>query len=276
VSAAERLALAYVADHPEAAARLLERIDPPDAAALLASLPAAMSAAVYGALGPSTAAACAAALADDVLAALLGELPLDVAGAALRQVEPARHEGLLAKLADERRGALGAMLAYPEHSAGALADPLVLALPDDSSVADAQRQLRRAAGHRFPTLYIVARDRTLVGVLAIHELMAARPRETLAAVMQRDVTWLDAYTDLATVAVHPAWDDFDALPVVDGARRLVGAIRYRTLRRIHRERARPMMATIVGLTELYWAGLAGMLTSLAPPQTPTGEASDVA
>jgi len=276
MSAPERLALAYVADHPEAAARLLERADPPDVAALLASLPAAMRAAVYAALGPTTAAACAAALDDEVLAALLGELPLDVAGAALRRVEPARHEGLLARLADERRGALGAMLAYPENTAGALADPLVLALPDDSSVEDAQRQLRRPAGHRFQTLYLVARDRTLVGVLTIPELMAARPREALTAVMQRNVARLDAYTDLATVAVHPAWDDFDVLPVVDEARRLVGAISHRTLRRMHRVRTRPMMATIVGLSELYWVGLAGILASLAPPQTPTGEASDVA
>jgi hypothetical protein len=51
---------------------------------------------------------------------------------------------------------------------------------------------------------------------------------------------------------------------VDVAGRLIGAIRHQAVRRLSQDPGRPMMATIVGLSELYWAGLAGMLASLAP------------
>ena len=113
-------------------------------------------------------------------------------------------------------------------------------------------------------------------MLAIPELMAARPKEALAAVMRRDLVRLDGRADLATVAVHPAWRDFDALPVVDAAGRLLGAIRHKTIRQMTFGDGRPMMATLVGLSELYWAGLSGMLASLAPPAPRAEEDRDVA
>jgi hypothetical protein len=37
------------------------------------------------------------------------------------------------------------------------------------------------------------------------------------------------------------------------------------IRQMAQAPARPMMDTIVGLSELYWAGLAGVLASIAPP-----------
>lgn len=57
MAAHEWLALAFITDHADEAARLLERADPGDAAAILASVPAPVGAAVYRALAPSPAAA---------------------------------------------------------------------------------------------------------------------------------------------------------------------------------------------------------------------------
>ena len=275
MTAEERVALAFVTDHPDDASRLLERADPGDAAAILASVPAPVAAHVYRGLGPSAAAACAAALTDDALAALIEALPLDVAAIAMRAVEPSRHHDVLARLGEERRDALRAALSYPENTAGALADPLVLALPQDISIADGQRHLRGSQRHLFYYVYVVARDRTLVGSLAMPELMGAHPTETVAAVMKRNLVRLDAHMSLATVAAHPAWHDFDALPVVDSAGRFIGAIRHKTIRQMSREPGRPMTATIVGLSELYWVGLAGILASFAPAQTRAMEDDDV-
>jgi predicted transcriptional regulator len=102
--------------------------------------------------------------------------------------------------------------------------------------------------------------------------MAADPAHQLSAVMQRNPVRLDARADVPTVAAHPAWRDFDALPVVDDAGRLVGAIRHKTIRQMGRESRPPMMATLVGLSELYWTGLAGILSSLRAPPAQTREA----
>jgi magnesium transporter len=273
----ERLALGFVARHPEDAARVLERADAADAAAVLESVPPDVAAPVYRALNPSSAATCAAALREDALVAIVEALPLDAASAALRRVERDRRERVLERLTETRRRHLASLLAYPEHTAGALADPLVLALTEDITVAEAQKQLRGGEQHLFYYVYVVARDRRLVGVLAMPELMAAKPRALLSAVMRRGLVTLDAGVDLPTVAKHPAWSDLDALPVVDSAGTLVGAIRHKAIRQLAVAERRPITETIVNLSELYWVGLAGMLATLAPSQAgPTDtESGDV-
>lgn len=263
MNADERLAFAFLKAHPEDAARLIERGDAADAAAVLASVAPAVGAQVYSAIGPTPAAACAAALSNEALAALVAQLPLDAAGVAMRRVAASRREAVLALLDDERSEHLRRILNYPDNSAGSLADPLVLALADDISVADAQRRLRGSRLHLYYYVYIVTRDGTLVGAINMAELMAARPKDALSSVMRREVVRLDAHTDLATVGAHPAWRDFDALPVVDSRGRFVGAIRHKIVRQMSWETGRPLMATIVELSELYWVGLSGILSSLA-------------
>ena len=274
----ERLAQAYLAEHPEEAARLVERADAADAAAVLTALAPKVAAQVFAAIGPTPGSGCAAALSNDAFAAIVGELPLPSAAAAVRRLDRSRYEPVLALLDDERGTQLRRLLAYPENSAGALADPLVLALAEDITVADAQRRLRRSRRHLYFYLYILSREGTLVGALNVAELMAARLKDTLASVMRRDVVRLDAHTDLATVAMHPAWRDFDALPVIDGDGRFVGAIRHKTVRQMSGEDRRPMMDTIVELSELYWVGLAAILRSLTPSrlQATAPDARDIA
>lgn len=257
----ERLATAFVAAHPADAARLLERGDPADAAAVLTHVPADDAAGVFRTLAPSFAAACAALLSDEQLAAIVSSLSLSDGTQAMRRVEPGRRDTVLAGVPEDRREQLHRALRFADGSAGSIADPLVLSLPEDITVADAQKQLRGAA-NLYYYVYVVARDGTLAGTLAINELMTARPKQVLASVMRRDLIRLDAYTDLATVAMHPAWRDLDALPVVDSSGKLVGAIRHRIIRQLASQGGRPMMETLVRLSELYWAGLSGILASL--------------
>ena len=275
MTAEERLAIAFLKEHPDEAARLLERMDPADAAAVIATLATPVAADVMHRLAPSSAAGCAAALDDGTLAAIIDGMPLEPAAAVVRGLERPRRDNVLDQIAEERREQLRALLSLPENSAGAIADPLALAVPDDLTVGEAQQQLRGSDHHLFYYIYVVRRDRTLVGALAMPELMAARPKEMLSAVMRRDLVRVDAHLDLAALAVHPAWRDLDALPVVDSAGRLIGAIRHKTIRRASGHNPRPMMTTIVGLSELYWVGLSGMLASLAPGMGPSAEVDDV-
>jgi magnesium transporter len=271
----ERLAFAFVGAHPAETARLLERAEPSSAAEILMRVPTETAAAVFRALAPAPAAACAASLTDDALAGITEALPLDRASATLRRLAPERREVVLAGLSEERRSRLGTALSFPENTAGALADPLALAVTEDMTVAEAQHQLRGSERHLFYYVYIVTRDHKLAGTLALPELMAAAPADKLSALMHRDLVSLDAHLDLATVVMHPSWRDFDALPVVDGAGKLIGAIRHKTVRLLSWEPDPPMMATIVSLSELYWAGLSGMLASLASAQSRGEEDQDV-
>ncbi len=265
MKAHEEVARAFMARHPREAARRLELEDPALAAGVLAAVPAAVGAEVFDALGPTHAASCAAALTEEQLAGILAFLTPDAGVAALRRLGPERRESVLERLEEEVRGRLSAKLSFANDTAGALADPLVPALPEDLTVAEAKRQLRRDGARGFHELYIVTRDRALVGTLALPDLMEAPARESLAVLMRADPARLDAHDELPVIVGHPAWLDRDELPVVDRASHLVGAIRHQTLRRLSWQPQRPMVATLLGLSEAYWAGLSGILASLTPP-----------
>lgn len=272
----ERLARSYLEDHPEDAARLMERAAAQDCATLLAEVPAAAAAEVLRRMSPGSMAACVAGIPDDALVDIVAALPVDAAAGLMHRLEPSRRDGVLSRLPVTAEAPLRRLLSYEAHSAGAIADPLVLALPEDISVAEAQEQLRGSQEHLFFYFYVVTRDQRLTGVLDLPELMAAPPGDSLCDVMHREPIRVTADTDLVTLIAHPSWQDLDALPVVDPHGRLVGAIRHKVVRRLEAElglRARneSVLATLVGLSELYWAGLAGMFPRVAAAVQPPKE-----
>jgi magnesium transporter len=270
----ERLALGFMEAHPDGAARLLERAAPEEAAALLDEVPVSLVAGILRLMAPASAAGCAAAMSVERLAEIVAELPLDAAVSLMHRLEPGLRDAVLAGLPVTKEVPLRRLLAFGAHTAGALADPLALALPEDLTVTEAVAQLRGRSGHLLYYLYVVARDQRLVGVLDMPELMSARPEDTLAAAMRRNPIRLEADIGFVTLAAHPAWQNLDVLPVVDGQGRLMGAIRHMAVRRLEAElglraRSDSVLATLVGLSELYWAGLAGMFPRVAAAVLPS-------
>ena len=275
------VATRFVADHPEDAALVLEQLSFADAAALLAELEPSQGARVVARLSAALAVDCLRSLPDRLVSGVLGELPIDLAARILMRASDETRGAWLAALPEERAEFLRRKLRYPPGTAGALVDPLVLALPVDLSVGEAQKQLRRSAERAYYYLYVVDRDQRLVGALDIRELMLAEPKETLGAVMHREVITVSAHADLATVIGHPGWRELDALPVVDGAGVFFGIIRHRMMRQIagrDEQQAQPMVRTLVSLGELYWTGLSAFLAGVnaAGRGTPEGPAAEEA
>jgi magnesium transporter len=261
------LAARFAADHPEEAAAALEQLSFADAAALLADLDPPDAAQLVARISAALAVDCLKTMPDRLVGSLLGELPLDLAAHILVRAAEETRRLWLAELPPERAEFLRRKLRYPPGTAGALVDPLVLALPEDLSVAEAQKHLRRSADRAYFYVYVVDREQRLVGALDLRELLQADPKEALAAVMHRDVERVPAHADLAAVAGHASWHDVDALPVVDAAGVFFGIIRHRTMRQISAagagQEARPVMQTLVSLGELYWAGLSAFLMGVS-------------
>jgi magnesium transporter len=271
------VATRFIEDHPEEAAQVLEQLSFADAAALLAELDAEQGARVVARLSAALAVDCLRSLPDRLVAAVLAELPIDLGARILMRAGGETRESWLAGLAPERAEFLRRKLRYPPGTAGALVDPLVLALPEDLSVGEAQKQLRRSAERAYYYLYVVDRDQRLVGALDIRELMLAEAKDTLGAVMHRDVERVSAHADLAGVMAHPAWRDLDALPVVDAGGVFFGIIRHRMLRQITGpagdQEGQPVVRTLVSLGELYWNGMSAFLAgvnAVAPAGPPQG------
>lgn len=271
MTAADRLAHAFLASHPARAAMALERLPVDQAAAVLRAMPVRAVAPALGAMTPPQAAACLALLVPDEAAAILEAIAADDAAGILRAAEGDGRDRLLAALPAERRDPIARVLRYPEGTAGAVMDPGILHLPEEILVADARTRLRRHARELLYYLYVVDRGHRLVGVLDIRELMLARPRDRVSSAMHRDVDRLQAWMPVALVREHGGWQSYHAMPVVDEEDRLLGAIRYQVLRRLEREAGGrgpdPALLTARALGELFHLGTTGLVAGVAATAT---------
>lgn len=267
------LAVDLADHHPDEAAAALEMLSPDEAAAFLGGLSVERAARVLLRTTAHPAAAILSQLEPPIAARIVARLPTEVAAGYLRLGQPHARERILGALEGRRMRAIRSLLRYPEGSAGALMDPEVLALPVDLTVADAIDRVRSSAGNARYNLYVVDRDDRLVGVLNLRELMLAKPSMRLEEIMRRDVIRLDASTDARAVADHPGWQEVHAIPVVDAGGTYLGTVRYRTMRKLEREReaGEPARdATSRALADLFQTGLSGLLEALsasgaAPP-----------
>ena len=273
----QTLAQAFLASHTTRAAMLLERMPVSHAAGALCAVPVSAAADALQAMTPTQAAAAVAALAPEEAAPIVAELPVDGAAAIVRLLAGAPRERLLSALPAASREPVERVLGFPPGTAGAVMDPSILRLPEDVLVADARVRLRHAARGLLYYLYVTDRAHRLVGVLDIPELMLARPRDPVGAAMHRDVDRLSAWMPVSLVREHAGWHQYHAMPVVDEQQRLVGAIRYQTLRRLEREAAdrgpEPALLTARALGELFRLGTTGLVAGIAAA-APTGAPGD--
>ena len=258
--------------YPEEAARLLEQVPADKAAQLLQETSAESAAAVAQRMAPFAGRQVLCSMASAKAGLILGAMPLRASAGYLRRMESEKRESLLSTLPANAVGSVRLLLSFPEGTAGALMDPLAPVLPQDTRVGQALDKIRRDPKNVYYYLYVVDRHHRLVGALDLKELMMAEPDGALSSIMQKNVVMLRPGIVLAALAVHPAWADYDALPVADDQDIFLGMIRQRQIRNFELELARqgslkPEWNVVLNLAELYWAGMRELTEFLAIPLT---------
>lgn len=279
--AERRLARAFLETHSARAAMTLERMPVAHAAAVLHEMPATVSAKVLHDMNIPYAAECLSYLAKagraTAASAVIAELTIDDAASIVRVMMTDDRSPVLDALPISVRDPIVRMLPYEAGTAGAIMDPSIFRLPDDVIVADARSRLVRAARDLLYYVYVVDREQRLVGVLDIPELMLARARDPVSVSMHREVDRVHVNAPVALVRDHAGWQRFHALPVVDDDDRLLGAIRYQTLRRLEREANKigpaPANVTAGALAELFQLGTSGMVAGLSATALPNRDLS---
>ncbi len=261
----ERLANRLLASYPSEAARVLAGFPPSEVAALLDRAERDAAAEVLGRTAPSFAADVVEALRPERRAELVETMPPHRAARMLRLTAEEIRSDVLARLPAKRARDIRPLLIYEPGTAGSLMDPRAFARPEDDQVSDVLAAVREGCGTGH---YVYVTDGTgrLVGVVGLRQLFAAEARATLASIMERRVSRLRAHDDSTAILAHPGWVDFHALPVVDDAGVLIGALRYRTVRRLELEsstESRAPVSLVVSLAELYWLGLTGLTEGVA-------------
>jgi len=147
---------------------------------------------------------------------IVEEMPANVVRRILSQADP------------EMRKEINEILRYPENSAGSIMTTEYVSLRPGMTVEEAILRIRRT-GVDKETIYTcyVTRDRTLIGLVTVKDLLLAQDDETtIEEIMITNVISVSTMTDQEEVAQMFSKYNFLALPVVDAENRMVGIITF--------------------------------------------------
>ncbi len=226
MQAYEALIRSYAEAQPETFARQLEGLEHGEAAKVLEKLPPERAGRILERMNSSMGARVVEHVRREQAAALVRGLHPQAASALLRQMPVETREAVLERLPEPDARRLRDHLAYAPDTAGGMMTPGVLSLPVDLTVQEAIATLRKAPPETVFYLYVTGRDGKLVGVVGMRELLLAGPREPIASLVQGSVATVPAHTDREVVARIMDDRGLLALPVVDGASRLLGVVTH--------------------------------------------------
>ncbi|HQU16937.1 MAG: hypothetical protein B7Z66_06480 [Chromatiales bacterium 21-64-14] len=261
---AEQLSLAFVEAHPADAARVLERLAPESAAALLEAAPVRLTAPVVRHMMAFHAARCVEPMEAEAAAGLMRALGPQSGTAVLRYLLPEQRDAILEQLPSAVAALFRLLVGYPEDTVGAWMDPDALALHADCPAEEALAHMNRVRDpERALYVYVVSSDHQLRGVAHLAEVVRASPNVPLARLMHAPPAVVRARAGLRSVHVHPAWEDLRALPVVDWGGRFAGVLHRADLTRALAQQG-PVSSAQVGealaaLTGAYWLGMFAMI-----------------
>jgi magnesium transporter len=233
-----RLGAAFLQDHPAAAAKVLEDFAPESVAKLLAAANPATAVQVMEHFTPGFAASCLDDLEPAAAGRLFARFLPDFQIMLLRQLERDKRETLLAALQPDLAASIRRLLPYPDGTAGALMEAPLASVPEELSVRNALKRIKRIRrGMKFYT-YVINAKGQLTGVLTLHELLNAPQSSSVSQVMRRHAISISVSQSKRAVLNSPYWQEYHALPVTDENNVLLGVIRQKSLRRFQEQSLR--------------------------------------
>ena len=191
---------------------------------------------------------------DNELKEVLEELYVDDAADIVEEM-PANVVKRILKHADpEMRHSINQILRYPENSAGSIMTTEYVSLRPHMTVEEAILRIRRQGVDKetIYTCYVTAKDRTLIGLVTVKDLLLAEDDEMkIEEVMQKNVAdfiFVNTRTDQEEVALMFNKYNFLALPVVDGEGRMVGIVTFDDAMDVMEEEATEDMELMSGIT----------------------------
>jgi magnesium transporter len=271
-----KLSLEFLANHTVEAVRVLERVGAEKIVPFLERISAPLAAETVKLMEEECARRCLAMMKPERSGAVLSHVPSEIASLLLRPMEKETRETILGILPPEASEPIGALLRYPEGTAGSLMDPYVFTIPEDMTAGEALRRMKKHPKHLTDYLFVVNRDHLLMGMVPTGELALCDPHRCVSEIMAPQVERLPAQSSRRAILAHPGWRESVVLPVVDPRGVFLGAMSYQTLRQLEAERQGqperdPASSTGSALGELYWLGLSGLLKAAVSAIQPEKE-----
>ncbi len=188
---------------------------------------------------------------DNELKEVLDELYVDDAADLVEEM-PANVVKRILKNADpEMRSSINQILQYPEYSAGSMMTTEYVSLRPNMTVEEAILRIRRQGVDKetIYTCYVTAKDRRLLGMVTVKDLLLAEDDETkIEDIMLTNLICVTTKTDQEEVARMFSKYNFLALPVVDGENRMVGIVTFDDAMDVMEEEATEDMELMSAIT----------------------------
>lgn len=257
------LARLYAERYPAAVARILEDEVPGETSRFIAALDPGASGEVLANLAPDRAARSLDGLSDEQAADRLGRMAPRHTASILRELSERRRRALLERIPQARRLQTNFLLRQPRRTVGAWMETQIPSAPMDAIVEAALNRMAEQAA-QSSGIYVLGPERSLVGWVPVAKLLGADRAAHLESLMERDVPRLRANAGIDAALVDPAWEESDALAVIDSDGRLVGAIRYLDLRRARLQAAvaepvEPGLGTLMDTMNHLYIGMAEVM-----------------
>jgi len=189
-------------------------------------LPKSMAADVFAYLEVENQQFIITSLSERDAGLIIDNLMSDDAVDLLEEMPASVVKRLLACASPETRRDINHLLRYPEDSAGSIMTVEFMDLKEDNTVEDAIARIRKKGvdSETINICYVLDKQRTLVGTVALRYLLLSEPDAVIGDIMHENVISLNTMMDQEEVARQFQKYDFTSMPVVDNENRLVGII----------------------------------------------------
>ncbi|CAN5847329.1 magnesium transporter [soil metagenome] len=220
------LARELIESHPLDTARVLERLEPDAAWAVLAGLDEDLRPPIVEGFSPDYAARLLFEPDLETAVDIVRALPSEVSADILEHLSEAESERLLSALPSLHADEIEELSEYPEDTVGSVMSPEFVALRESATVADALTRLRRLAmvGRDVNYVYVVDDETRLCGVLVLRDLILAQPVTSLKRLMITNVVKVYTSDELDDVADLLFEKRLMSVPVVDDGETLKGVV----------------------------------------------------
>jgi len=232
---------------PLTATRLLMRLRPRAARALLRLLPDAPSLRVLAALDNAVGDALLDADERRRTARIVAKLPTEEAADFLQEAPPELVDATLDAL--DRPPGLVRELGYRRDSVAGMMRRSLVAVPADWTIEQVIAEIRANSERidRLYAVYVIDAERRLLGYLKVRDLILLAGDTVVGEAMRTDTVVVGAETDREAVLNLASTQRLPVLPVVDAEGRLLGHVTADELLAIERAEAEEDLALLAGV-----------------------------
>jgi magnesium transporter len=215
--------------HPVDLADILEELDPQERLVIFNALETEHASDTLEEIEPRVQRELISSLEPGRAAELINDMSPAQAADILAVLPAGDVDGILELIDTEEARKINHLLEHHDDTIVHFATTHVITFPPEATIRQVLDDYRVVAKDADVVMYVYVldADRRLIGVLDIKEIMQAEPDDRLAEVMTTNLVTLNAAATVKEAAKLFARYSFRAIPIVDDAELLLGAIPYR-------------------------------------------------